>query len=58
MKPKPKLSDRLRRWQGPRTDAQAASALGVPLRTYHNWKIGHRTPRGFTLTQLLKLIKP
>jgi len=47
-----KLSDHLRQWQGDRADAQAAETLGVPLRTYHNWKIGHRTPRGLALDAL------
>ena len=41
------FADKLRAWQGDRTDAQAAEALGVNLRTYHDWKAGRYVPRPF-----------
>jgi DNA-binding transcriptional regulator YiaG len=44
----------LRDWQknAGLTSARAASLLGVPLRTYQDWKSGAHLPRGFALKQL------
>jgi DNA-binding transcriptional regulator YiaG len=50
------LSRRLKRWQGPRTAAQAAADLGVNRRTYENWIQGRKKPSGLALTTLLNLI--
>ncbi len=52
------FADRLRRWQKRHdlTDAQAAAGLGVPRRTYENWKQGHREPRGLALQTVLRII--
>lgn len=47
-----KLSLQLRKWQGPRTAAQAAAALGVNRRTYEDWLQGRRRPRGLALEAL------
>ena len=51
-----KFAKQLRAWRGDRTQAAAAKALGVSLRNYQNWEIGHRTPKGFALDILLQKI--
>lgn len=55
------LPQLIRRWQKRRglTNQAAASLLGVPLRTFENYRAGSRTPRGLALPALLeKLQKP
>lgn len=32
------FSERLRKWRGERTQKEAASVIGVPLRTYCSWE--------------------
>ena len=39
------------------TQEQAAKELGVPLRTYGDWKGGQHAPRGFALKQLREKLK-
>ena len=51
------LQPALRAWQGARTDAQAAAALGVNRRTYENWKAGRNAPRGLAIEALQAKIK-
>ncbi len=36
--------------------AEAAKEWGINFRTLQNWEIDHRTPSGFTLKQLQKLL--
>ena len=57
---KTSLSQRLRQWQASLqlSDPQAAATLGVPVRTYENWKQGHRAPRGLALNVVLRIITP
>ena len=40
------------------TQEEAATKLGVSLRTLQNWEIARNMPRGFGLTALLKVISP
>ena len=49
----------IRDWQKKRnlTNPQAAKELGVPLRTYGDWKGGQHAPRGFDLKQLREKLK-
>ena len=49
----------IRDWQKKRklTNPQAAKELGVPLRTYGDWKGGQHAPRGFALKQLREKLK-
>ncbi|MDE2106798.1 MAG: helix-turn-helix transcriptional regulator [Patescibacteria group bacterium] len=48
------LSEIIQGWQRKRniTNQQSADELGIPLRTYGDWKGGHHIPRGFALKQL------
>ena len=50
------LPAKLRRWQGTRTAAQAARALGVSRRTFENWLQGRNRPLGLALKHLIKLL--
>ena len=49
----------IKAWQKKRklTNPQAAKELGVPLRTYGDWKGGQPAPRGFALKQLREKLK-
>ena len=49
----------IKAWQKKRklTNPQAAKELGVPLRTYGDWKGGQHAPRGFALKQLREKLK-
>jgi DNA-binding transcriptional regulator YiaG len=49
----------IRDWQRKRklTNPAAAKELGVPLRTYGDWKGGQHAPRGFALKQLREKLK-
>lgn len=38
------FAERLVKWQGKRSNVQAAGALGIPLATYRKYKYGSRTP--------------
>lgn len=38
------LPDELRKWRGHRRQKEAASALGVSVRTYQNWENGVNAP--------------
>ena len=40
------------------TQEEAASKLGVSVRTLQNWEIARNMPRGFGLAALLKVIAP
>jgi transcriptional regulator with XRE-family HTH domain len=40
------------------TQEEAASKLGVSVRTLQNWEIARNMPRGFGLAALLKVISP
>lgn len=40
------------------TQQEAATKLGVSVRTLQNWEIARNMPRGFGLTALLKVISP
>ena len=39
------LADQLKAKRGNLTQAQAATLIGVPKRTYQSWEGGHRVPR-------------
>lgn len=49
----------IRDWQKKRklTNEQAAAEIGVPLRTYGDWKGGQHSPRGFALASLRAVLK-
>ena len=49
----------IRDWQKKRklTNEQAAAEIGVPLRTYGDWKGGQHAPRGFALASLRTVLK-
>ena len=49
----------IKAWQKKRnlTNPAAAKELGVPLRTYGDWKGGQHAPRGFALKQLREKLK-
>ena len=49
------LATTLREWRGAVSQARAASALGVSLKTYQGWEQG-RIPDASTLGLLLRLI--
>lgn len=53
---KTNLPATLRRWQGPRTAAQAAADLGVNRRTYEDWLQGRRRPRGLALRAVTEIV--
>lgn len=54
---KRKVKQWRRRWK--LTQQQAASAVGVPIRTWQDWEQGRHTPRGLALESLnLKLQNP
>lgn len=46
------FSQRLQKWQGKRSNTQAAGALGIPLATYRKYKYGERTPHAVALAEL------
>lgn len=48
---------RLRESRGPEfTQARAAAALGVPLRTYQNWEQGHAAPPDYVRRLVERLL--
>ena len=49
-----RLSSAIAEWQNKRklTNAQAAAEIGVPLRTYGDWKGGEHAPRGYARKKL------
>ena len=53
------LSDIIRDWQKKRklTNQESADLIGVPLRTYGDWKGGQHVPRGFALKQIREKLK-
>ena len=40
------------------TQEEAATKLGVSVRTLQNWEIARNMPRGFGLSALLRVISP
>jgi len=54
-----KLPEKIKRWRASRGFSQAAAAvaLGVPVRTLQNYESGHRSPRGLALEALLSKLK-
>jgi DNA-binding transcriptional regulator YiaG len=48
----------IRDWQEKEklTNLAAANKLGVPMRTYGDWKGGQHSPRGFALKKLYEII--
>jgi len=50
------IPERIRHWQLRRglTNQAAAATLGVPLRTFEDYRAGRRTPRGLALEMLLQ----
>jgi hypothetical protein len=61
---KPELfSERLCKWQGKQSNAAAAGALGIPMRSYLKYKYGQRTPGPARLGRVeierrMKMAKP
>lgn len=58
--PKPskhRFAEKLIAWQGDRTDAEAAEALGANLRTYHGWKSADHAPVGVGMRAILEIIE-
>ena len=45
------IADELKLWREKweMSQAEAAAALGVPIRTYQNWEQGTRSPQGLSL---------
>lgn len=39
------------------SQAKAAECIGVPLRTYQNWEIGHRLPPDYVLQLALERLE-
>lgn len=56
---RPNVPAILKRWREGKgyTKADAARHLDIPYRTFQDWELGNRTPRGFTLRALLAEVK-
>lgn len=50
------FSKELRVWRGKRGQKEAAGKLGVSVRTYEGWEIGH-TPSRFAQNELRRLME-
>jgi transcriptional regulator with XRE-family HTH domain len=50
------FAKQLRAWRGTLTQEQAATKLGVGLRTYQDWEQGRHTPRGLALNLITEKI--
>lgn len=51
------IPDRLRLIRGERTQAKAAAAYHVPLRTWEDWEAGRRKPPEYVLRMMEELKK-
>lgn len=40
------------------SQSRAAELIGVPVRTYQNWEIGHRNPPDYVLRLALERLRP
>ena len=55
-KRKPKFADIVRDWRESRnlSKVQAAQRLGIPYRTFQDWELGNRTPRGIARSLIIR----
>lgn len=53
------LPQLLKDWREARglTKADAARKLEIPYRTFQDWELGNRTPRGFALRAIISRLK-